>query len=483
MLGCAGNEIIQTPHIDQLAERGVRFNQAYSTTPICVAARASIMTGIQSHNMGFTHNIFGANLPVEETLPQQLSDAGYQTKVIGKMHVYPERCHYGFDDMILCEEGRQLGVHKGEHRGYGDYEEWLSEQGYPGLAHGHGLSINEYSVTPWHLPDHLHPTEWIGHRACKEIKRRDWTRPMFLWASFTAPHPPLTPLLRDLYMYENDEIEQPYIGDWTNELPVYHQQNISRYNKGMSVKQTAMAKRAYMALVTQVDRQINRIIGTLAEQNMLNNTWFIFTSDHGESMGDHYLWQKSNYLQGSCKIPFIITPPLQGEYFNQELDSDWLPGTVNNSVVGLQDILPTITDIASASTPKNIDGISLVPIVQDSSKSVREDIFGEYGIKGERTFLLTNGEWKYIWYEEDGCELLFNIKDDKNELTNLAKKELNIRKTWESKLLGILNNRENDPAVEDNKLKPKAQGGSISNKELTRRLNKYMIHKTPMGLH
>ena len=159
-------------------------------------------------------------------------------------------------------------------------------------------------------------------------------------------------------MYEREEIPEPMIGDWVEEHPSFHTANIA-FGEGKTTKQITLARQAYYALVTQVDRQINRIIGTLREEGILENTWFIFTSDHGDCLGDHHLWQKANFLNGACNIPFIITPPLNSEYdhlFNQE----WIPGQVNQSVIGLQDILPTCLNIATGSIEEYRDGKSLL---------------------------------------------------------------------------------------------------------------------------
>lgn len=483
LLGCAGNEIIQTPHIDFLAKKGVRFTQAYSTTPVCVPARATIMTGLNGHSLGLTEYREGVELPVKETLPQQLSDAGYQTIVVGKMHTYPERRHYGFNNMILWEEGRPFGAPYGENRGYGDYEQWLTEQGYPGMAFGHGMSINGYNTTSWHLPDHLHPTEWIGYEACKQIKRRDWTSPLFIWASFTAPHPPLVPLQKDLYMYDRDVMPPPVIGEWVDDHPAFHQLGLS-FGETMTDKQIDLTYRAYYALVTQVDRQINRIIGTLRNEGILENTWFVFTSDHGDNLGDHQLWQKTNFLKGSSNIPFIITPPLIGfgDESNKHLHADWVPGTINDSIVGLQDILPTCCEIAGAEIPNRIDGKSLIPLVNNSINNVRDVILGEYGSHGKRSFMVTDGKMKYIWYEEDGKELLFDIQKDPNEITNLVSIQPEIRDTWKSKLVEILSNRKDDPAVFNDQLMASSPGLVLSTLEKEKRKNAYPFFH-PMGLH
>ncbi len=473
LMGCSGDPIIQTPNIDLLARNGVRFEQAYSTTPICIPARSTIMTGLEGHDLGLTHFQPGFELPVRETLPKQLGDAGYQTKGIGKMHFFPERCHYGFDSMLICEEGRKLGIPYNENRGYDDYEIWLAEQGYSGEAFSHGVPMNGYAVSTWHLPEHLHPTEWIGSQTCKEIKRRDWTRPLFLWTSFTAPHPPLVPLLKDMYLYEDDEMPDPVIGDWVENQPIFHE----LYAENKSEKQINQIKKAFYSLVTQIDRQISRILGTLKEEGMLENTWIIFTSDHGDSLGDHLLWRKTKFLKGACNIPFIITPPLSEESITQ-----FKTNTVSSSVVGLQDILPTICAIASAETPSHINGKNLKPLMENPVESVRNTILGEVGKMGNRSFMLTDGKWKYIWYEEDGTELLFHIEKDPDELENLISKEPSVQENWRSKLIDILSNRSNDSAIVNGQLTATAPGNKLPPEELTRRLRFYP-YDIPVGQH
>lgn len=476
--GCAGNAVVQTPHLDLLAAKGMRFAQAYSCQPVCIPARATIMTGLEGPTMGITRYVEGFRLPVRDTLPQLLKDNGYETRLVGKMHVYPERCHYGFDSMLLCEEGRRLGQGEGVDRGYDDYELWLAEQGYAGHAFSHGMGNNEHFVSPWHLPDHLHPTEWIGTEACKAIKRRDWTRPLFLWASFTAPHPPLTPLQRELLLYERDEMPQPAMGDWVEAEPLYHRRMSEAFlSRTMTEKQKADAYRGYYAMITQVDRQVNRLLGTLREQGQLENSWIVFASDHGDNMGDHGLWHKSNFLKGSCQIPLLVVPPLRGSAGDRRLGEGWSPGTVSDAPVALQDLLPTLLDIAGAETPRNLDGRSLLPLMNGTASTIREQIAGEFGVVGKRTFMLTDGEWKYIWYEEDGRELLFHIRQDPNELRDMSGIHREEVEGWRGKLSRRLSAREGDPAVRDGRLQP--SGAALTERQLARAVT----DRGPRGLH
>jgi arylsulfatase A-like enzyme len=473
LLGCAGHPIIQTPNIDLLAQNGVRFDQAYSTTPICIPARSTIMAGQEGHELGITEFVPGFEIPVEETLPKQLGDAGYQTRAVGKMHFFPERRHYGFDSMLLCEEGRTFGKPYGENRGYDDYEQWLADQGYAGEAFSHGVPMNGYATSPWQLPDNLHPTEWIGSQACKEIKRRDWTRPLFMWTSFTAPHPPLVPLMKDLYIYDKDKMPKPHIGDWIEEHPSFHE----LYLDQKTDKEIDLILRSFYALVTQIDRQISRILGTLREQGMLENTWIIFTSDHGDSLGDHNLWRKTKFLRGATNIPLIVTPPL-----NKESLSEYMPNTINTSVVGLQDILSTCMDIAGADIPNHVTGKSLFPLIKDASCSVRETILGEVGPVRGRSFMLTDGIWKYLWYEEDGSELLFNIQDDPNEINNLLLQHCDVHRKFKDQLEKTLSLREGDPAIKDGRLAPKSLGLKLTSTEIAERLRFYP-YDIPVGQH
>ncbi|MDF2962285.1 MAG: arylsulfatase [Paenibacillus sp.] len=477
LLGCAGHPLIQTPHIDLLARKGVRFEQAYSTTPVCIPARSIIMTGMEGHSLGVTTLQEGYRIPVKETLPYLLNQSGYQTGVVGKMHVYPERCHYGFEQMLLCEEGRLFGKNEGKPRGYDDYEHWLAEQGYTGMAFAHGMTNNDFNMSPWHLPDHTHPTEWIATEACKAIKRRDWTRPLFLWTSFTAPHPPLIPLLRDLYHYEGDDMPEPVKGDWNDRHSSFHHAKLEQF-KTMTDKSTAMAYKAIYALITQIDRQVNRIIGTLREEGLLDNTWIIFTSDHGENMGDHGLWTKSNFLQGACRIPFIVTPPLRGNAA-QITGPEWMPGLTSSTVVGLQDLLPTCLNIAGLTAPGHCDGVNLLPAVQQPSSKVRDNIMGEMGPIGNRTFMLCDGGWKYIWYEQDGTELLFHIEKDPDETRDQAQEKTQLRDMWRNRLAVTLTARGTDPAAKGGQLIARSPGYVMSAFERAHAVNDQL----PRGLH
>ncbi|HBF37568.1 MAG TPA: hypothetical protein DDW50_09635 [Firmicutes bacterium] len=342
------------------------------------------------------------------------------------------------------------------------------------------MANNSITMRPWHLPDYLHPTEWIGREACKAIKRRDWTRPQFLWVSFTSPHPPFAPLLRDLYLYEGTVMPRPVQGDWENAYqPLAHQRIAAEWSSDrQSPQRIDQAYRGYFALMTQVDRWINLIIGTVREAGLLENTWFILTADHGDCMGDHGLWAKRNFMKGACNVPLIITPPPRGD-LDQLMAPGWMPGRTNDTVVGLQDIMPTILDIAGVTIPQRIDGRSLLPLVKEGKGKVRDEFLGEHGKVGERLFMVTDGSWKYIWEESTGSELLFRIADDPDELHNLVSSQPENLSYWRERLIQLLGERKNDPAVAKGRLVPTQPGRKMTELEKARIINDFNAR----GLH
>ena len=150
LVGALGHPTVLTPTLDQLIGNGVAYTNAYTTTPSCIPARRELMTGAFSRTHG--DRVFNETLPMPNlpTMAQTFRDNGYQAYAVGKLHVYPQRDRIGFDDVLVLEEGRhQFGMSKD------DYELFLQEQGFSGEEYGHGMSNNDYTVRPWHLPQHL----------------------------------------------------------------------------------------------------------------------------------------------------------------------------------------------------------------------------------------------------------------------------------------------------------------------------------------
>jgi arylsulfatase A-like enzyme len=395
-IAALGNGDIYTPHLDWLTDEGVTFTRAYTDCPICMAARTTIMTGKHGYSIGITGNGGMAQAVGERpTLPGLLTAAGYQTRAQGKMHFEPLRRHYGFECMEL-----PMDYYRERHR--------LAHEGLP---KEHGIGENE-SVPVISTVDETHSlTYWTVRRSIDFLETRDDTRPFFLWTSFAKPHPPLDPCANYWALYANRPVAPPVYGDWSADLtampqgflePTYCLNNVYR----MSPTQLADMKRAYYACITQIDYQLGLLFARMREMRLLENTWIIFTADHGEMLGDHHMGAKSIFLEGSSHIPLIVRPPA----------APWTPsveaGSRIDARVDLSDLMPTILDLAGVPTPEDLDGSNLFTVPAQPDRPF-------FGASGGSQFALMRGTMKYCFALKGGEELLFDLAADPYEQHNL----------------------------------------------------------------
>ena len=400
LLGAAGHPVIQTPTLDELCRSGVRFTNAYSECPVCIPARRTLMTGVSPR----THDdrVFKETLPMPglPTMAQTFRDAGYQAYAVGKLHVYPQRDRIGFDDVILEEEGRQqYGV-------VDDYEIYLADQGFAGKRFHHGMSNNEYGTRPWHLSEETHVTNWATREMARMVKRRDPTRPSFWYLSYSHPHPPLVPLSVYLDLYRDIAIDDPHMGAWCDpkENPSFcFQANYLRDAK-LNADQRRAARRSFYALCTHIDHQLRVLIGTLREEALLDNTIICFTSDHGDMLGNHHMWAKRLFYQESANVPMILVGTGERLGYNR----------VDNRLVGWQDVMPTLLDLAGIEIPDTVEGISM------AGEKKREWLYGEVGEDAFSTRMIHDGRFKYVYYPTGIVSQLFDIESDPHEMTDLS---------------------------------------------------------------
>ncbi len=411
LTGAAGHPVLMTPTIDQFARWGVRYTNAYSACPACIPARRSLMTGMSPKAAELRMYREGVRLPEVPSLAQAFRNAGYQAYGVGKLHVSPQRDRIGFDDVLLEEQGRHQfkdipdGVAD-------DWELFLAEQGYGGMEYAGGMTQNEWVTRPWHLPERCHPINWAATEMCKTIRRRDPSRPSFWYLSFSAPHPPLTPLGAYMDLYRDLPINDPVVGDWAEsfeKLP-YHIQNLSNPDTGTLVRgkphEIELARRAYYAMITHIDHQIRVAIGYLREAGLLDNTIIVYTSDHGHMAGEHGLWCMTPFYEMSAKIPLIVVPPTG--------DSRLEPGSEDNRIADFADIYPTLLDLAGIEIPSHVDRLSLAGSVK------RDYLYGEIN-EGEKAMrMIRKGSHKLIYYPVGNRSQLFDIADDPFEQHNLA---------------------------------------------------------------
>jgi len=392
-IAAAGNGSIWTPHLDWLCDTGVRFSHCYADSPICAASRATIMTGQHAWRHGQTGN--GGESPMSRlpTLPGELTRHGYQTRAIGKMHFKPSRANYGFEHMQLIA----------------DYYREMQRAGGP-QPKEHGVGENEMTPVMTTTDETRTLTHWTAQTSIDFLETRDETRPFFLWTSFTKPHPPFDAPLNYWEIYDGIPMPDPVYGDWSEDpsklppgiaCPTRKLNNIDRYSKA----QLQAVRRAYYACISHVDYNLGLLFARLREMNLLENTWIIFTSDHGEMLGDHHLGAKVNFCEGSAHVPMMVRPP----------GGAWRPderaGGVDDRLVCLADIMPTILEAAGAPVPTT-DGLPLF------GENKRESLIGEC----DRFHAVIEKEWKYHFCEQGGEELLFQIGEDPMETQNLLEK-------------------------------------------------------------
>jgi arylsulfatase A-like enzyme len=435
-LGFDGHPVVETPHLDELFCEGIHFRQAYSACPTCIPARAALMTGLSPAGHGRRGYKDGVPWEYPVTLAGQLAAAGYHTQCVGKMHVHPARNLLGYHHVVLHDGS--LGIHRRAPQDYDytdDYRRALRAE-----THGRadvrdtGLGVNSWVVKPWPYPEHLHPTNWVATESIEFLRRRDPTKPFFLTTSFVRPHPPFDPPESCLRRYEQKPLPPPALGEWAEREDPDRSGLRASFGRGrVDAVQSDRARRAYFALISQIDAQLNRVLLELKDQGVDHNTLILFLSDHGELLGDHNLWAKALPYDGSARIPCILRPPPSWGLRGQR---------VNQNVVELRDVLPTLVEAAGGVVPASVEGRSLLPFVHGGDDpGWRTYVHGEHEFGDESNHWLTDGTEKYIWFPHRGVELLFDLVADPRELRNLASAQPDRTAVWRDRLLAHL-----DPA-------------------------------------
>ncbi len=397
-IAALGNTEIYTPHLDWLVDEGITFTRAYTDCPVCMPARGTIMNGQHAYVHGMTGN--GGMEPAmagRPTLPGLLTAAGYQTRAVGKMHFSPMRCNYGFEHMEL-----PMDYYRERHR-----------RAHEGLPKEHGVGENEITPVISTVHERESLTHWTVARSIDFLETRDDTRPFLMWTSFAKPHPPFDPCANYWALYANREVSPPVHGDWSARVedapqgfmaPTYTLNNAYR----MSESQLNDVKRAYYACITQIDYQLGLLFARMREMNLLENTWIIFTADHGDMLGDHHMSAKSVYLEGSCHIPLLVRPPA-GAW-----DAKPRAGERVERLAQLVDIMPTILRIAGVQGPQDLDGMDLLTLGEDE----KDRPF--FGACGKGLYAVMRGHVKLCFAAMGGDELLFDLEKDPYEQHNLV---------------------------------------------------------------
>ena len=400
-LGCMGNPHIVTPNLDRLADQGCLYRFGHTPNPVCIPARYCLLTGQRSVVHRYYQNQ-GHHLDLAiPTLPRILSDAGYHTEVIGKMHFNPPREHHGFHRMQLMEETPH-------YRQDDDYATYLRSVGYGHIRHIHGVRHLLYHQPQQSIvPEQHHGTHWVADRTI-EFLRENRNRNWFCWSSWIAPHPPLNATPRWAEFYRGRDVPAP------NRCTGEAISQFMRDKDWFADMHTASPERlrrstqSYYAQVSFVDEQLGRILGELDRLGLAANTLVMFTSDHGELLGDHWGWQKQCSYEPVVRVPMILRFPGR------------MPaGSTSDQFVDLMDVLPTFADAAGAPLPNTWDfpGESLLNPRGHRDRTCQ---FTECYEGKARWISVRNHQYKYTYWFHNGYEELWDLQTDPAELRNLA---------------------------------------------------------------
>ena len=395
-LGCYGNKIIQTPAIDKLSSESVTFTNAYTSSPICVPARITMLTG--RHDFTFNKPYGHKNTP---HLSHILKSSGYHTAMIGKAHFVPCTETYGFDYFKLSDD-HELGRVNAD-----KYQKYLTEKEL--FEREHGLDGWDILWATSNLKEEDYVTTWNGNQTIEYLqKKRAKDKPFFCVCSFVKPHPPFDPPRPYDTMYKPEDMPFP---KGCNEPVANKSRVIQKWHSAwefdfcMREDRRARIVSHYYGNVSLIDKQIGHIISTLRDEGLYDDTIIIFLTDHGEQLGDQHLFMKHFGYDSSIHIPLILRVP-------------GVKSKICDSFVSLTDILPTICDTVGAEKPKFSIGQNLISLYEGKTSS--KDYMVSYSDVGGEWFSLQNNKWKYIYYFNGGDEELYDFSKESYETINLA---------------------------------------------------------------
>ncbi len=427
-IGLSGYPVIETPNLDSWINQGAYFPHAYSEIPSTTGARRILHSGkgnFACGAIGYT----SAEYHEPNMLAAVLAQAGYHCINVGWRNMHPRRKLYGFHTVIPHDLTE----------GADDYMDWLREQvGPEAMERGHGSDANGWLGRPWHLEERLHPTVWTTDVSLDQLKKRDPTKPFFLWCSHLRPHSPYDPPQFYWDMYINRALPHIPVGDWAKKHAV-PQPGLDRtaWKGSLTPEQDQRCRAGYMGCITHIDYELGRMMEMLnrtVDRSAAANTLWVFVSDHGDMMGDHNLHRKTYAYEGSARIPFVLRYP-------QGVD---LPSGACDEVVGLQDVMPTILDICGVDAPEGMTGQSVAKAIR--GEPWREFFHGEHSpcySANEAMHYLTDAKEKYIWFPMTGQEQLFDLVADPQETHDLARDEAHVERVelWRKRLVDLLGAR------------------------------------------
>jgi arylsulfatase len=406
-LGCTGDPVIRTPCIDALAARSVSLSRYFVQNPVCHPSRATMLTGRYPchHGVRWNFNDLSEN---EVTLLEYLKRHGYRTACIGKYHLDQRRFHEALDyreaASIRNMKPENPFVQYVKSRGF----EYRTEFALPGFRERLG------AVPQPDLPEDCHLDAYVGMRTCEYLERAEGPEPFFLWLGFYGPHHPYVPSGRFATMYGADDVPPFHRSDddlrkKPVEYRLYFQAEGHKYYPFADASEQTFRemKAAYYGTVSLIDEQVGRVLETLQRQGLADSTVVVFTSDHGEFLGDHGIPVKAPFLLDCMlHVPCLLHVPQGGRR-----------GDVCGQLTESVDLYPTLCRLAGLDAPEWVQGRDLTPLLAGRPGEFQER--GAVYAEAVDKRCLRTAEWKLIHYAAKPYGELYHLSEDPHELNNL----------------------------------------------------------------
>ncbi len=398
-----GNRVSRMPNLERLATQGVVFDQAYCASPLCAPARYSLLTGKESARIGAFDNAseFPASTP---TIAHYLRDNGYWTILCGKMHfIGPDQLH-GFNERITTDVYPST---------YAWVPHWDRGAGYISSGVTCASILEAGPCIRSMQMDYDDEVEYRGVQKLYDLVRSPDRRPFFLTVSFTHPHHPFTISQEYWDRYADEDIDMPAIGPLPFDQLDYHSRGLyfahGRHLHEVTEGHTRNARHAYYGMLSYLDDKIGRLLEVLDITGLADDTLVIFTSDHGEMLGERGMWHKHHFFEPSVRVPLILRLPGRDA-----------PTRVYEPVSHI-DLAPTLLDmLGSAEASRKMDGRSLLPALEGGVAEAHP-VFADYLAIGPCVpcRMVRRGDYKYL-YTHGHDEQLFDLSRDPLEENNIA---------------------------------------------------------------
>lgn len=399
-----GNQLIRTPNIDSLARDGVTFDGHYCSSPLCVPSRLSLTAGKYASRVGawgLSCELPSADIP---SLPRILNNAGYQSFLCGKQH-YDYSRRYGFTEVG------------------GNFNNWYK------TGRGHRLPpthVTQERLSPrfdnFHPGDHGSTVEHdrrVTAGAVEFLSKQQWgDKPFFFFVGYLAPHFPLV-VPQEYWDRYRGKVDMPVIPDgFLDRLPLnYRVQRAGFEEIGVPDDTVRRGRELYYGLTDWADNEIGKILAALRmHPEVAENTVIIYSSDHGENMGEHGMWWKNCMYEQSSRVPLVISWPKR-----------WHGGQRRKGASSHMDLVQTIADVAGGHTPEDWNGQSMLPWLDHGSTTWKDYAVSEYYAHNTASgyVMLRSGDWKYVYHtvidkDHPAERELYNVVTDPGEFTNLA---------------------------------------------------------------